>query len=160
MPEDTKPKLEIVPKRDPASVFNDLAELRRKSKLTVKRRVVLVNVAVGRPDSNVHFRINSDPENMLESQSIIKAKDGSSEHYYFITEEMRDHPRLVHRWRWMTIFLGVTWPGSNIFLWPIPEATDFKVWKSTIVLDAQTLPRVEMPNRDGFISDPRPEIFK
>jgi S-disulfanyl-L-cysteine oxidoreductase SoxD len=28
------------------------------------------------------------------------------------------------------------------------------------VLDAQTLPRVQMPNRDGFIPDPRPDIFK
>ena len=31
--------------------------------------------------------------------------------------------------------------------------------KST-VLDAQTLPRVQMPNRDGFVPDPRPELFK
>jgi mono/diheme cytochrome c family protein len=31
--------------------------------------------------------------------------------------------------------------------------------KST-VLDARTLSRVEMPNRDGFIPDPRPERFK
>ena len=30
----------------------------------------------------------------------------------------------------------------------------------TTVLDAQTLPRVQMPNRDGFIPDPRPELFK
>jgi cytochrome c len=30
----------------------------------------------------------------------------------------------------------------------------------TTVLDAQTLPRVQMPNRDGFIPDPRPERFK
>jgi len=30
----------------------------------------------------------------------------------------------------------------------------------TAVLDAQTLPRVQMPNRDGFIPDPRPEFFK
>src|SRR5262245_10395926 len=29
-----------------------------------------------------------------------------------------------------------------------------------MVLDAQTLPRVQMPNRDGFIPDPRPEFFK
>ena len=29
-----------------------------------------------------------------------------------------------------------------------------------MVLDAQTLPRVQMPNRDGFIPDPRPELFK
>jgi mono/diheme cytochrome c family protein len=28
------------------------------------------------------------------------------------------------------------------------------------VLDAETLPRVRMPNRDGFIPDPRPEWFK
>jgi cytochrome c len=27
------------------------------------------------------------------------------------------------------------------------------------VLDAQSLPKVAMPNRDGFIPDPRPEIF-
>jgi mono/diheme cytochrome c family protein len=31
--------------------------------------------------------------------------------------------------------------------------------KST-VLDAQSLPKVQMPNRDGFIPDPRPEIYK
>jgi len=29
-----------------------------------------------------------------------------------------------------------------------------------LVLDAQTLSRVRMPNRDGFIPDPRPESFK
>lgn len=28
------------------------------------------------------------------------------------------------------------------------------------VLDAESLPKVMMPNRDGFVSDPRPEIFK
>ncbi len=30
----------------------------------------------------------------------------------------------------------------------------------SMVLDAGTLPRVQMPNRDGFIPDPRPETFK
>jgi S-disulfanyl-L-cysteine oxidoreductase SoxD len=29
-----------------------------------------------------------------------------------------------------------------------------------MVLDAQTLPQVKMPNREGFIPDPRPEMFK
>jgi S-disulfanyl-L-cysteine oxidoreductase SoxD len=29
-----------------------------------------------------------------------------------------------------------------------------------MVLDAQSLPRVQMPNRDGFIPDPRPELFR
>ena len=30
----------------------------------------------------------------------------------------------------------------------------------TTVLDAQTLPRVQMPDRDGLMPDPRPEAFK
>jgi S-disulfanyl-L-cysteine oxidoreductase SoxD len=30
----------------------------------------------------------------------------------------------------------------------------------TTVLDKQTLPKVQMPNRDGFIPDPRPELFR
>jgi S-disulfanyl-L-cysteine oxidoreductase SoxD len=35
-----------------------------------------------------------------------------------------------------------------------------KIIDQATVLDAQTLPRVEMPNRNGFIPDPRPELFK
>jgi cytochrome c5 len=35
-----------------------------------------------------------------------------------------------------------------------------KVIDKATILDAQTLPRVQMPNRDGFIPDPRPEFFK
>jgi cytochrome c len=35
-----------------------------------------------------------------------------------------------------------------------------KVIDKTTVLDAQTLARVQMPNRDGFIPDPRPERFR
>jgi len=30
----------------------------------------------------------------------------------------------------------------------------------TTVIDAETLPKVQMPNRAGFIPDPRPELFK
>ena len=26
------------------------------------------------------------------------------------------------------------------------------------VMDAQTLPKVEMPNRNGFVPDPRPDV--
>jgi S-disulfanyl-L-cysteine oxidoreductase SoxD len=35
-----------------------------------------------------------------------------------------------------------------------------KVIDPSAVLDAQTLPQVRMPNRDGFIPDPRPELFR
>jgi mono/diheme cytochrome c family protein len=35
-----------------------------------------------------------------------------------------------------------------------------KIIDRSAVLDATTLPKIEMPNRDGFIADPRPELFK
>ncbi len=35
-----------------------------------------------------------------------------------------------------------------------------KIIEPSAVLDARTLPKVQMPNRDGFIPDPRPEAFK
>jgi mono/diheme cytochrome c family protein len=38
--------------------------------------------------------------------------------------------------------------------------TEGNIIDKSAVLDAKSLPKVEMPNRDGFISDPRPEMFK
>ena len=35
-----------------------------------------------------------------------------------------------------------------------------QIVEKATVLDAQTLPHVQMPNRDGFVPDPRPELFK
>jgi mono/diheme cytochrome c family protein len=35
-----------------------------------------------------------------------------------------------------------------------------KIIEKSDVLDAQSLPKIMMPNRDGFIPDPRPELFK
>jgi mono/diheme cytochrome c family protein len=35
-----------------------------------------------------------------------------------------------------------------------------KIIDKATVLDAQSLAKVQMPNRDGFIPDPRPEVFK
>jgi S-disulfanyl-L-cysteine oxidoreductase SoxD len=38
--------------------------------------------------------------------------------------------------------------------------TEAKIIDKSMVLDAKTLPLIEMPNRNGFIPDPRPEVFK
>jgi S-disulfanyl-L-cysteine oxidoreductase SoxD len=38
--------------------------------------------------------------------------------------------------------------------------TEGKIIDRSMVLDAQVLPRVEMPNRHGFVPDPRPEMFR
>jgi cytochrome c len=35
-----------------------------------------------------------------------------------------------------------------------------KIIDRSTVLDAASLPKVMMPNRDGFIADPRPELFR
>jgi hypothetical protein len=35
-----------------------------------------------------------------------------------------------------------------------------RIIEKSTVLDAKSLPNVQMPNRDGFVSDPRPETFK
>jgi len=48
-----KPDLKIVPNRDPAAIFDDLAALRKASKLTVKRRTILVNVPVDKPSKDL-----------------------------------------------------------------------------------------------------------
>ena len=29
-----------------------------------------------------------------------------------------------------------------------------------VVMDARSLPQVKMPNRDGFVADPRPDVGK
>ena len=34
-----------------------------------------------------------------------------------------------------------------------------KIISTDAVMDAKSLPKVEMPNKDGFIPDPRPDIF-
>lgn len=34
-----------------------------------------------------------------------------------------------------------------------------KIISTDAVMDANSLPKVEMPNKDGFVSDPRPDVF-
>lgn len=35
-----------------------------------------------------------------------------------------------------------------------------KIIDKSAVMNAQSLPAVQMPNREGFVSDPRPERFQ
>jgi hypothetical protein len=123
-----KPDLKVVPNKDPSAIFNDLAALREASKLTVKRKTVLVNVPVGKPPSNVHFRTH--PTLKLENATVIKDEDGTRKKFYFIVPDMRGHPKLAPRLRPVTIMLTCMWPGNGFLLWPVPEKDDFKAWKS------------------------------
>jgi hypothetical protein len=129
--------LKLVPKGDPADIFNDLAALRKASKLTVKRRTVLVNMTVDKPPSNVYFRTH--PTLKLENATVIKDEDGTRKKFYFIAPDMRGHPKLAPRLRPVTIMLTCMWPGNGCLLWPVPEKDDFKAWKSEKAEQAQTL---------------------
>ena len=64
-----KPDLKVVPNKDPSAIFNDLAALRKASKLTIKRKTVLINVPVDKPPNNVHFRTH--PTLKLENATEI-----------------------------------------------------------------------------------------
>jgi hypothetical protein len=130
MSDEQAPKrdLKIVPKGDPTDIFNDLAALRKASKITVKRETVLVNVLVGKPANNVYFRIH--PTLMLEDATVIREEEGTRKKFYFVTPAMREHSKLAPRLRYVTVHLVCTWPGDGILLWPVPVKADFAAWRS------------------------------
>jgi hypothetical protein len=130
-----KPKLEVVSEElkaegNPSSVFDDLASLRKASKLTVQRKAVLVNVAVDKPANNVYFRCHRDL--MLDDTTVLRDNEGTSRAFYFVVPSMRTHPKLAPRLRKVTLVLTCSWPSGNILIWPVPILTEreFPVWKS------------------------------
>jgi hypothetical protein len=137
MPEEGR-KIELVASVDdkaehnPANIFDDLASLRKKSKLTVVRKAVLVNVAVDKPANNVYFRVNPDPEMMLDDATILRDVEGSKKTTYFVVPAMRGHPKLAPRLRQVTIALVSTWPTGSVLLWPVPILGDstLAAWRS------------------------------
>jgi hypothetical protein len=109
-------------------VFDDLDTLRKKQKKTVRRRGILTSVEVDKPPSECHFRCS--PEAMLDDATVIK--DQQSRTIYFVTPDMRSHPRLAKRLRFVTLVLTVMWPHNGFLIWPVPmlDTREFKVWKA------------------------------
>ena len=131
--EQTKPRFEVVsenPSPQSDNVFDDLEALRKAAKPTIKRQGVLVNVAVGKPPSNSHFRAH--PEWILEGQTVVK--DPATRDFYFVVPAMRTHPKLKERLRLVTLAVVAVWPADVMYVWPVPELgskkKDFKPWKS------------------------------
>jgi hypothetical protein len=127
-----EPKLKLVDTA-PDSVFDDVETLRKTATLKVSRRVVPVNVAVGKPKNNVYFRCHPDPALALDA-SVLTGGDGSDD-FYFVAPVMLNHHVILPRLRKVTIAVVYTWPGGVISLWPVPSAEESRIacWKSARV---------------------------
>jgi hypothetical protein len=126
-----KPKIKLVTERNPADIFDDLQSLRKKSLLKVKRRTVVINIPVGKPPSNVYFRTFADPELILDNVTVIRDDDSVRKIFYFVSPDMRDHPKLAPRLRVVTLMVTYTWPTGEFRLWPVPGADrDVRSWRS------------------------------
>lgn len=131
---DERPKIQVVhetpEESNPSSIFDDLASLRKASKLTVQRKAVLVNVAADKPANNVYFRCRR--EQALDDCTVLRDNEGTSRAYYFVVPGMRMHPKLIPRLRRVTLALTSIWPGGNVLIWPVPilGERELPAWKS------------------------------
>jgi hypothetical protein len=123
---------ESVPTAVPSAtdIFNDLETLREQSKMTVRRRSVLVNVfVVKHPPNNKYFRCH--PEERMSLNATIVWEDNRT--CYYVTPGMRNHPKLITRVRYATLYTAVQWPEQQPVIWPVPVEVpghDFAVWRS------------------------------
>src|SRR5262249_56882924 len=101
-----------------SSVFDDLDALRKASKLSVKRRAVLVNVEVDKPASNSYFRAH--PTWVLDDATVVRDAEGSGRTYYFVAPAMRSHAKLMPRLRRVTLAVIALWPADTVQIWPVP----------------------------------------
>lgn len=134
MSENENPKFKVVHESKPeeptrprtATVFDDLAALRVKQKKSVRRRGIITGVEVDKPPSECHFRCSA--EAMLDNATVVN--DRQTRATYFVDPDMRDHPRLAKRLRWVTLVLTTMWPHNGFLIWPVPMlgAREFKVW--------------------------------
>lgn len=113
---------------NPASIFDNLDSLRKAQELIIKRKVVTVNVEVGKPPNNHYFLVH--PDWQLDNATIIH--DNKERIYYFVVPAMREHFKLKPRIRPVTLAVVCLWPGNSLMIWPAPivNAKSIKCWKS------------------------------
>jgi hypothetical protein len=133
-----KPKLELVETPAPDSIFDDLDGLRKASEIKVKRKVLTVNVAVGKPKNNIYFRCH--PTISFDKGLVIVGPEGSDD-FYYVAPSMKDHPNIAPRIREVVIAVVYTWPSGVISLWPVVKAgEDCRVacWKTAFAAYEQS----------------------
>jgi hypothetical protein len=130
-----KAKLELIAADTSShdSVFDDIEALRQTGTIKVSRRVVPVNVTVGKPKNSVYFRCHPDPQFSLDASIIVDAE--RNEDIYFVTPKMLDYHAVTPRLRRVTLAVVYTWPGGNVSIWPVPYSEESRIacWKTARV---------------------------
>ena len=111
-------------------MFDDLAALRKASKLTVQRKAVLVNVAVDKPPNNVYFRCHRDL--ILDDVTVMRDNEGTSRAFYFVVPGDASPSHSLRPGCGLYLGADQHMAGGGILIWPVPILADrdFKVWKS------------------------------
>ena len=73
---------------------------------------------------------------------------------------LRDNAVRLHTPRYAVSRHQASLSADEIYAVSAYILAEGKIIDKAAVLDAESLPKVDMPNRDGFIPDPRPELFK
>ena len=127
-----KVKLEVIEPDTaaPDSVFDDIEALRQTATIKVSRRIITVNVSVGKPKNSVYFRCHPDPQFSLDASIIVDAE--KNEDIYFVTPKMLNHHVITPRLRRVTLAVVYAWPGGNISIWPVPYSEESRIacWKT------------------------------
>jgi len=136
-----KVKLEVIEPDTaaPDSVFDDIEALRQTATIKVSRRIITVNVSVGKPKNSVYFRSHPDPQFALDASIIVDAE--KNEDIYFVTPKMLNHHAITPRLRRVTLAVVYTWPGGNISIWPVPYSEESRIacWKTARVAYERSL---------------------
>jgi hypothetical protein len=127
----TPDPLKSVASPSPEDIFNDVEALRKVAEHKVQRRVVAVNMTVGKPPDNAYFQCHHDPAQRLGASLLF---DKEERDVYFVTPSMMNHPLVVPRLRRATLATTYLWPSGRIILWPVPFTgtgkNKIKCWKT------------------------------
>jgi hypothetical protein len=126
--ETKKPGIKLVEASAPESIFDDIDALRKVSPLTVQRKQIVTNVTAGKPPSDCYFRVHPDPEMRLGAN--VAVGPGGRDDLYFVTPKMCTFPPVAKRLRPVTLALIMTWPGSELQIFVVPQLTRIKCWRT------------------------------
>jgi hypothetical protein len=116
----------------PEDIFSNLKALRRAVKPTIKREVKITEIDVKKPKNDVYFRVLDDDDwRFPEAPLLVNSRTGD---FMFVGPSMLEHEKIKRRIRTYDLVTACSWPGMEIFIWPVPVLTigkkPFSAWKT------------------------------